>query len=154
MKDLKYANGGEAGGWKIGDKFRVLKGIYGDYNSPRYANQEFEVINIRDGKYIDARNKKGNTETFDSKNIEKISFADGGDVGGYQQWRVKFWNQTTDEYRDVEVGGSSKYDAQRNAMDELDIDGLSDWSVAEVTKIEGFFANGGNITFTYQIGGL
>jgi hypothetical protein len=75
-----FADGGEAGGWKVGDKFRVLKGIYGDYNSPRYANQEFEVINIRDGKYIDARNIRGNTETFDAKNIEKISFADGGRV--------------------------------------------------------------------------
>jgi hypothetical protein len=75
-----FADGGEAGGWKIGDKFRVLKGVYGDYNSPRYANQEFEVINIREGKYIDARNKRGNTETFDAKNIEKLSFADGGGV--------------------------------------------------------------------------
>jgi polyhydroxyalkanoate synthesis regulator phasin len=77
----EYAEGGEAGEWKIGDKFRVLKGLYGDYNSPYYANQEFEVINIRDGKYIDAINKRGNTETFDSKNIEKISFVDGGGVG-------------------------------------------------------------------------
>jgi hypothetical protein len=78
-KGGSMASGG-VGEWKIGDKFRVLKGIYGDYNSPRYANQEFEVINIRDGKYIDAINKRGNTETFDSKNIEKISFADGGGV--------------------------------------------------------------------------
>lgn len=77
----KFADGGEASEWKIGDKFRVLKGIYGDYNSPRYANKEFEVINIRDGKYIDARTPKGTTETFDMKNIEKIKYADGGEAG-------------------------------------------------------------------------
>jgi hypothetical protein len=77
----KFVGGGEAGGWKIGDKFRVLKGIYGDYNSPRYANQEFEVINIRDGKYIDAKNQKGTLETFNINNIEKIKYAGGGEAG-------------------------------------------------------------------------
>ena len=77
----RYDNGGGVDSYKIGDKFRVLKGIYGDYNSPRYANKEFEVINIRDGKYIDARTTNGTTETFDIKNIEKINFDNGGGVG-------------------------------------------------------------------------
>lgn len=86
-KGQRFNNGGSVGKFKVGDKFRVLKGIYGDYNSPRYANQEFEVINIRDGKYIDAINKRGNTETFDSKNIEKISFADGGGVDSMMRSR-------------------------------------------------------------------
>ena len=80
-KSRRYDNGGGVDSYKIGDKFRVLKGIYGDYNSPRYANKEFEVINIRDGKYIDARTPNGTTETFDIKNIEKINFDNGGGVG-------------------------------------------------------------------------
>ena len=81
-KSRRYDNGGGVDSYKIGDKFRVLKGIYGDYNSPRYANKEFEVINIRDGKYIDARTTNGTTETFDIKNIEKINFDNGGGVDG------------------------------------------------------------------------
>ena len=82
----RFTNGGGVGEWKIGDKFRVLKGIYGDYNSPRYANKEFEVINIRDGKYIDARTPNGITETFDIKNIEKIKkYENGGGVSSDQR---------------------------------------------------------------------
>lgn len=79
-KKIKTNSGG-VGDYKIGDKFRVLKGIYGDYNSPRYANKEFEVINIRDNKYIDARTQSGTTETFDIKNIQKIEYSKGGGVG-------------------------------------------------------------------------
>lgn len=78
---VKFEDGGGVDNFEKGDKFRVLKGIYGDYNSPRYANKEFEVINIRDGKYIDAKTDRGTTETFEVKNIEKLSFAKGGGVG-------------------------------------------------------------------------
>ena len=86
--DDEFAKGGGVDNFEKGDKFRVLKGIYGDYNSPRYANKEFEVINIRDGKYIDAKTDRGTTETFEVKNIEKLSFAKGGGVGNVSYEKI------------------------------------------------------------------
>ena len=93
----KFNNGGAVDKFEVGDKFKVLKGLYGEYNSPRYANQEFVVINIRDGKYIDAINKRGNTETFEAKNIEKIYYANGGSV----KINVKPHHSSREEFNDL-----------------------------------------------------
>jgi hypothetical protein len=81
----KFDDGGGVDSYKIGDKFKVQNIYQRIY--PRYTDKRYEVINIRDGKYIIGRiyspyksNLSALDETFELHQIEKIKFADGGGV--------------------------------------------------------------------------
>jgi hypothetical protein len=62
---------------KVGDKIRIVKGLQGDYKSPKYANKIYKVINVR-GNDFDVRSSEGYTETFKIGSSNYQKYADGG----------------------------------------------------------------------------